>query len=271
MIRIIRFLSLIRPHNVLAAFLAVFVGYSMNNAGGYPWMLLIAVSAAAAAGNVINDYYDYGIDRINKPERPIPAGIISLKKSLYLYIFVLVLLALTLISLSPVQIVWLVCWAVLLHFYSMKFKRTFIAGNLVVSVLTASGFLLGAYSSGNVRSGIIPSVFTFFFIYAREIVKDCEDIDGDYIFGSKTLAIVAGEENAMKAASIIFLLLAFAFPIPYFAGIYGEIYLFIVLFSIVPLLLVSSVLALRNRAAGLISIILKVGIFFGIIGFHYAV
>jgi len=270
MMRIMSFLALLRPHNVLAAFLAVAVGYSMNRRGDYPWLLLISVCLAAAAGNVINDYYDYGIDRINKPGRPLPSGVISRRHSLYLYGFLLFLLVLTFFFLPAVQVVWLICWGVLLHLYSMKLKKTFMVGNLAVSVLTASGFLLGAYSSGDITTGVIPAAFTFCFIYAREIVKDCEDIDGDYIFGATTLAIVIGEEKAMKTASVIFMILASAFPLPFAAGIYSRTYLFIIIFTIVPILLLSSFLAYRNRGAGLISIILKVGIFSGIIGFYFA-
>lgn len=269
--KILGIISILRPHNVLAAFLAVAVGYSMNGQSGFPWILLLAVSAAAAAGNVINDYYDYEIDRINKPRRAIPSGLITPRRALYLYFFLLAVLAGSFLMLPAFQIIWLICWVVMLHLYSMILKRKMMLGNLAVSVLTASGFLLGAYSSGDIRAGIIPSIFTFFFIYAREIVKDCEDMDGDYMFGAETMAIVVGEEGAMKIASVLFFLLAVAFPVPYFAGTYSRIYFIIIIFSIVPILLVSSVLAFRNRGAGLISVILKAGIFFGIIGFYYAV
>jgi geranylgeranylglycerol-phosphate geranylgeranyltransferase len=268
--RLLRLLSLFRLHNVLAALLAVGVGYSMNNPGTLPWALLLAVSLAAAAGNVINDYYDYGIDRVNKPGRPIPAGVISPGMALIIYLLLLLALAVTLLFLTPVQTIWIICWAVLLHLYSMRFKRSLIIGNLTVSALTASGFILGAYSSGNTGTGIIPALFTFFFIFAREVVKDCEDIDGDYIFGARTMAIVVGEKVAMRVAAVMFLLLALGFPVPFLAGIYGSSYFYLTLFSIVPILLVSSYLAFMNRGAGLISIILKVGIFFGIIGFYYA-
>ncbi|MFO7916231.1 MAG: geranylgeranylglycerol-phosphate geranylgeranyltransferase [Candidatus Krumholzibacteriales bacterium] len=269
--KILGVISILRPHNVLAAFLAVAVGYSMNGRSGFPWILLLAVSAAAAAGNVINDYYDFQIDRINKPRRALPSGLITPRTALSLYFLLLAVLAATFFLLSAFQVIWLICWVLLLHLYSMTLKRKLILGNLAVSILTASGFLLGAYSSGDIRAGIIPSVFTFFFIYAREIVKDCEDMDGDYIFGAETMAIVAGEKRAMRTASIIFFLLAVAFPVPYIAGIYSGAYFVIIIFSVVPILLVSSVLAFRNRGAGLISIILKAGIFFGIIGFYYAV
>lgn len=269
--RIIRFFSLFRPHNILAAFLAVAVGYSMNIHQGYPWILLIAVSIAAAAGNVINDYYDRDIDRINKPARPIPAGVISPGGSLYIYIILLFSLAVIIFFLSFVQAVWLICWAVMLHSYSMRFKRKPVTGNLLVSVLTSSGFLLGSYSSGDIWSGVIPAIYTFLFIFAREIVKDCEDFDGDYIFGSRTLAILIGEERLMKAASVIFLILAVMFPLPFFFGIYSEAYFIIVIITVVPITLLSAFLSFRNTGAGLISLILKVGIFSGIVGFYYAV
>jgi geranylgeranylglycerol-phosphate geranylgeranyltransferase len=263
-------ISLLRPHNVLAAFLAVAAGYSMGGGAHYPWMLLAAVSIAAGAGNVINDYYDREIDRVNKPGRPIPSGSIGPKTALLLYIVLLALLTASLFLLSGVQIIWLSSWVVMLHIYSMILKRKLLAGNLAVSILTSSGFVLGAYSAGNIEAGVIPAIYTFFFIMAREIVKDCEDIDGDYIFGAETLAVATGEEKAMKAAAVIFLLLTLAFPVPYIAGVYGGTYLVIILIGVVPITLISSYLAFRNRRAGLISQILKIGIFSGIIGFYFA-
>lgn len=44
-----------------------------------------------SAGNVINDYFDYKIDLINKPQRPIPSGRISLDNAKTMHIFYLFL------------------------------------------------------------------------------------------------------------------------------------------------------------------------------------
>ena len=41
----------------------------------------LVVFLMAGAGNVINDVFDYKIDAVNKPDRPIPSGRISLKNA----------------------------------------------------------------------------------------------------------------------------------------------------------------------------------------------
>ncbi len=268
---ILRLFSIFRLHNIVAAVMAVAAGFLISGAENFPLILLGAVAITTAAGNVINDYYDIDIDRINRPGKPLPSGILSKKQVLCLYIILLVFLAFILIFLQPVIIIWIITWVVLLHLYSFLFKRRYFIGNLIVSLVTGTGFLLGSYYGGNIEAGVLPASFTFFFIFGREIVKDCEDIEGDYLCGSRTMAIVLGKTKAMKAAAVIFFLLIFAFPLPYFTGSYSRLYFMIIIFSIIPILLAAFVFASRGVRPGLISILLKVGIFFGIIAFCYAV
>lgn len=271
MTRLLNLLSIIRPHNIAAALMAVAAGYYMNAGEGFPGALLAAVALTTAAGNVINDYFDFDIDRINKPGRPIPSGSISRRKALYLYLALLAGLAAVIPTLEPVQYLWISGWVVILHLYSMVFKRRFVIGNILVSLVTGTGFLLGAHSSGDIETGLIPAVFTFFFIFAREIVKDCEDMEGDFFCGSTTIAVVRGREASMKIASALFILLAMAFPVPYLSGAYNISYLVIILVFIFPILLISALLAFSGKRPGLISILLKLGIFAGIIAFYFAV
>ncbi|MCD6378882.1 geranylgeranylglycerol-phosphate geranylgeranyltransferase [bacterium] len=268
---ILRLFTIFRLHNIAAAVLAVAAGFSVGGAEGVPLILLVAVAITTAAGNVINDYYDSEIDRVNKPNRALPSGVLSKKQAFYLYIILLVFLVFIFVLLEPVVIVWIITWVVLLHLYSLFFKRWYIIGNLIVSFVTGTGFLLGSYCGGNIKAGVLPALFTFFFIFAREIVKDCEDIEGDYFFGLRTIAIVLGKIRAMKVAAVIFLLLIFAFPMPYFIGTYSRAYFFIIIFSIIPILFLSFMFAFKGKRPGFISILLKVGIFFGIIAFYYAV
>jgi geranylgeranylglycerol-phosphate geranylgeranyltransferase len=63
-------------------------------------ILLAAVCAAlvTAAGNVINDIWDYEADLINKPERPIPSGIITKKTALNFYFSLILVSVLTAMS-----------------------------------------------------------------------------------------------------------------------------------------------------------------------------
>ncbi len=70
------YLALLRPANVVTALADVLAGYA---AAGVPvpvtvhW-LLGATACLYAGGVVLNDYFDRDLDRIERPERPIPSG-----------------------------------------------------------------------------------------------------------------------------------------------------------------------------------------------------
>ena len=259
----------VRPHNVAAALLSTGVGFSMATTGYWPWTLLAAVAIAAAAGNTINDIYDIDIDRINKPRRPLPSGAVSVRAVTARYAGLLVAAVGVRLSLPPTQAVWIAAWIVLLHCYSSFCKRFYIAGNLLVAAVSASGFLLGAYAGGSIEAGAVPAVFTFLFVMGREIVKDCDDIDGDRLAGAKTLPVLAGRCLSLRVAAAVFAALIVLFPLPSLHGVYRSGYAVVIVLSVMPILIVSLILSLRRRSLGLMSMLLKTGMFFGILAFYF--
>lgn len=265
---ILKPILLIRPHNVAAAVLSVATGYWLASGSiRQSWVLLTAVALVTSAGNVINDYFDHDIDSINKPRRVLPSGAVSLDSARQIYIGILAGLFITLMLLPVQQSVWIGVWAILLHLYSANLKRLCFAGNLLVSVVTGSGFLIGSMAGGDLSAGIIPASFTFFFVMGRELVKDCEDMPGDRACGARTLPVIAGKEAVMKIAAAIFIFLAAAFPVPWLLDIYSDRYGLVIMISVLPILVVSFIFALRGSRPGLVSLLLKVGMFFGITAF----
>ena len=260
---------LVRPHNIAAAVLSAAVGYFMASSGPVPWLLLSGVASATAGGNVVNDIQDRDIDKINKPNRPFPSGAISTRAGWIAYA-VLAALTVILAAVLPVrQAVWIFGWVILLHLYSTRLKRRYLAGNVLVSIVSASGFLLGASAAGELSAGLIPACFTFFFVMGREFIKDTEDVEGDEACGARTLPIVRGEAVALRAAVVIFILLALAFPLPSILGVYGIAYGLIMSITVVPLLLVSIYFSWRGRLLGLVSSLLKIGMFCGMVAFYF--
>ena len=74
------YIEILRPGNALMGAISIVLVALIDKTFTLPVLLAkIAVFFETAAGNVINDYFDYNIDLINKPERPIPSGRISLK------------------------------------------------------------------------------------------------------------------------------------------------------------------------------------------------
>jgi len=262
-------LRLLRLHNAAAAALSVFVGYSLARPDDFPLLLIAAVATSTISGNVINDYFDLDIDAVNRPERPIPSGTISDTHALVIYlIFIAATVVLMLGMRNRGEVLWIGAWLVLLFLYSSYLKRKPLIGNIAVSLVSASGFLLGSYSGGRIEAGVLPASFTFLFVFAREIVKDVDDLPGDTSCGARTLPVVLGVERALKLSSLIFFLLVLTFPLPFLLNVYGAGYGLVMLLTVVPILVVSAIFALGNRRLTLVSTLLKVGMFFGSVAFY---
>lgn len=70
------YLELLRPANVVTAIADVLAGYAVAGRANHralPW-LLIATVCLYAGGVVLNDFFDRGLDAVERPERPIPSG-----------------------------------------------------------------------------------------------------------------------------------------------------------------------------------------------------
>jgi geranylgeranylglycerol-phosphate geranylgeranyltransferase len=266
--RLLNLIILARPHNVAAAVLSVAVGYGIAMRGTAPWILLAGVATATAGGYVINDISDRDIDAINKPWRPIPSGALTPAAAWALYAVFVIVTALAVIRLPLIQALWIACWVLLLYLYSARLKREFLAGNVLVSLVSGSGFLLGAVTAGRASAGAIPALFTFFFSLGREIVKDTDDIEGDRACGARTIPVVSGEERALRFAALLFVMLALSFPLPWITGLYGSLYALVMICTVVPILLVSAWLSWRGRSLGRVSGLLKLGMFCGILAFY---
>lgn len=157
------------------------------------FLLVTSTGLIAAAGYIINDYYDIKIDLINKPDRVVIGKGITRRYAILFH---------TLLSLLGVAIGMFLNWrigilnfsaAFLLWWYSNDLKRQPLIGNVVVSLLTALAIVIvdALYQTGN-ELIFIYGAFAFFITLIREIIKDMEDLRGDDTFGCKTLPIIWG-------------------------------------------------------------------------------
>jgi 4-hydroxybenzoate polyprenyltransferase len=170
------------------------------------FLLSVSTVMIAAAGYIINDYYDIKIDFINKPDRVVIGKSITRR---YAILFHTILSGLGILIGAYVSL-WIgavnVISVFLLWLYSNLLKRLPFVGNLSVAFLTALALVLVDlyYHSGNYMIYIYAS-FAFFMTLIREIIKDMEDLKGDNSFGCKTLPIVWG---IRKTKQMIYFLLA---------------------------------------------------------------
>ena len=188
------YVEILRPGNAIMGAISIVLIALIDKTISIPIILaIITVFFETAAGNVINDCFDYDIDLINKPERPIPSGRISLRKGKnYAYLLFLAgticgfLISYLTNNWIPFIIVLIA--DVILYLYAYKLKATPLIGNLAVGFMTGFGFVFGGYTINN-PSIVMTSIFLGFFAFvmttAREIVKDIEDIEGDKADGAK--------------------------------------------------------------------------------------
>jgi 4-hydroxybenzoate polyprenyltransferase len=172
------------------------------------WLFLLSASTImiAAAGYIINDYYDIKIDLINKPDRVVIGKTITRRYAILFH---------TVISFLGVAAGLLINWKVgalnflcafLLWLYSNNLKRLPLIGNVVVAFLTGlSIFILVFLYNQYLTFVMVYSLFAFFMTLIREVVKDMEDMKGDTTFGCKTLPIVWG---IRKTKSFVYAIIA---------------------------------------------------------------
>ncbi len=231
---LIAYVELARPLNGIIAFISAGLGGIFASQGNLEHLtdirlLLVSVAALVviSAGNAINDYCDYDIDRINRPRRPLPSGRIRRSNAL---IFAIILTAIgiylgTRINRNSTAIAILV--SVALASYAFWLKRTPFVGNLVVSGLTGLTFIAGGVAIDSVQGTLIPAIFAFLFTTAREIIKDLEDTEGDEKNDAKTLATLNPRIAVRTAIGFMASVILFS-PIPYVFGWYSWHYLIVV-------------------------------------------
>lgn len=193
------------------------------------FLLVLSTVMIAAAGYIINDYFDVAIDRVNKPERLVIDKGVKRRVAMGAHTVINILAILIALYVShqagsmKLIIVHILC-AIGLWFYSTNFKRQFLIGNIMISLFTALvPFIVGLYELLPVhkiyaemidetslqeewRFVLGISFFAFIVTLLREIIKDMEDVEGDTKYGCKTMPIVIGikaSKNISIALAII--------------------------------------------------------------------
>lgn len=274
------YIEILRPGNALMGAISIILVALIDKTFSIPIVLaMITVFFETAAGNVINDFFDYKIDLINKPDRPIPSGRISLKngRNYAYFLFLAGTVCGFLISYLTdnwIPFIIVLIADVILYLYAYKLKTTPLIGNLTVGFMTGFGFVFGGFSINN-PSIITTSLFLGFFAFvmttAREIVKDIEDIEGDKADGAKTLPILIGEKKPAILAAILIIIDSALCPILYYYHIFGVLYLVVIAIAVI-LFIYSAILILKSQertVAAKVSKNLKIGMLIAFVAFVF--
>jgi geranylgeranylglycerol-phosphate geranylgeranyltransferase len=282
-------IEILRPINDIMGSLTVIIGILNTKTGIDPIILIMNIILGvityffiAGSGMVINDYYDIEIDKINRPERPIPRGSISLKQAKILWIttaligIIIAILHSILFNIGYLNVILAVFFVFMGWLYAAWGKKSGFIGNIIVSISFSIGLVYGAVLNNSIVPPYIYFFFftSFFLLLSREVIKGCEDIEGDKNEGVKTLAIRIGIKKA-TVFSIIFSLLAIIFFIlPYFTNIINHIlFLISMIFGLavasytIILMLKSN---LERKDFKKVSLMLKISMFLGLIAFIFA-
>ena len=201
----------------------------------------LLVFLMAGAGDVINDVFDYKIDAVNRPDRPIPSGKISLKNAriyagiLYTISIILSLIISYLIN-NFLFFVMIVCSAVIIYAYSRFFKAMPLIGNIIVGCMIGFCFIIGGFIllcttkdwnifKVSVYIGLLAAVVNV----ADELIRDMEDVRGDQLGGARTFPVIYGKKPSSIIA-IFFLAVTVAVHIYlYTLGIFNIAYLILLI------------------------------------------
>jgi 4-hydroxybenzoate polyprenyltransferase len=261
---------------------------------------LISTLLIAAAGYIINDYFDVKTDRINRPETVVIDVVIKRRWAMILHIifnaiglilgFYLSLkchsLKLLLFQISSILLLW---------FYSTHFKKQLLVGNIVVSLLTATIPLMPMVYDYYLMGGIDPlvtlmigdflktlviivlgySAFAFLTSFTREVIKDMEDYKGDIQTGCKTMPIVWGMITS-KVVTFFLIIITIGLLLLACLKFYRE-QQYIAVYYILGLIIVQLVILLiqiirakTSRDFKMASLLLKFTMLFGI-GFTFII
>ena len=272
------YIEILRPGNALMGAISIILVAIIDKTLSIPIILaMIAVFFETAAGNVINDYFDYNIDLVNKPERPIPSGRISLKngKNYAYFLFLAGTICGFLISYLTnnwIPFIIVLIADVILYLYAYKLKATPLIGNLAVGFMTGFGFVFGGFTINN-PDIVITSIFLGFFAFvmttAREIVKDIEDVEGDKKDGARTLPILIGKKTPAILSSILIVIDCALCPLLYTYHIFGVLYLIIIAIAVI-LFIYSAIIILKSQdeaSAHKSSKLLKIGMLIAFLSF----
>ena len=176
-------------------------------------VLVLSTMVIAGAGNMINDYFDIRIDRVNKPDHIIIGKYVKRREAMLLHIVLNTLAVGAGILLWIKYGTWIpaaihVFTTTTLWLYSVVLKRKLLIGNISIAILTSLVPLIVLWFElpllHQYVGGILPVVKKVIYVYAgfaflttliREIQKDFADEEGDKMYGCKTVPVVLGVQS----------------------------------------------------------------------------
>ncbi len=178
---------------------------------------------------ITNDYFDREVDRINRPERPIPSGAVTGKEAIAFSaaLFIAGIASSAVGRWMPIALPLALFSVIISLAYNAGLKKMGIAGNAIVSFNVALPFIYGSIMVGRPGSLMNGLFFLYAFVanMAREVFKGIPDVIGDKSRGVRTLAVVRGPKTAGLVGFVLVAVDVACSPLPFFMGVAGIGYL----------------------------------------------
>lgn len=226
-------LDLMRIDLVTGAGIFVVAGEMLGSGGVPPWdtVLLGFLTGFFISGsaNISNDYFDREVDRINRPDRPLPSGRISAAGLWALFLLFAAAGLGAAALLSPLVLALAAGLFGTAFLYNIKCKEMGLFGNLIVAFCVGMTVITGGAATGAISGVVLTfAALAFLFDLGEEIAADAMDARGDELRSVQSLAQNHGRAFALRVSGILFLLFIALTFVPLLLGWFGYLYLFLV-------------------------------------------
>jgi len=175
--------------------------------------VFVATLVLSNGGFIVNDIIDLPIDRINRPDRPLAAGRVSVGAAWALYlVYTLVGMGLS-FAINPATGLLALVTAGGLFLYSAALKRQFVLGHAMIGFMGALLFPFGGVAAGHLLPALYSTPFIFAAFFAREVLKTVPDAEGDRANGVSNVTTRYGVLPATRLAQFLLGLVAATLPL----------------------------------------------------------
>ena len=221
--KIISLFSVVRGYNIPIIILAQYLSAIFILAKDQPalstlldinlFLIVLASSVTIASGYIINNFYDSQKDLINRPRKSMLDRLVSQKTKLMVYFSLNFIAAFLGFLISWRAALFFSVYIFLIWFYSHKVKRYAIIGNLMSTLMTIAPFfaifLMYFKDIENTNSYLVifsHATFLFLLLWVRELIKDLENIAGDFVNNYQTIPVVYGEKVSKYLITVLSIL-----------------------------------------------------------------
>ena len=253
---------LLMRHTLILPILEIYGTTSSLSDAKFNWLTL-SIVLTAASGYLINNLMDVGVDDANGQKRGLQTIGISRARFLYYLFTIGAVVSAFVVGDGSVKSRPFLATATscgLLYFYSVDYKKIPLLGNVVIAVLTAFAIGMPLFCDESAADNeplklfvIGYASFAFMLSLIREMIKSCEDLEGDAAYGIRTLAVTAGTRaTSIIAAALSVLTFGIIGSIQYLTSQWENLYsfLFVTLLVQLPILLLCVLLFKHHDKRG---------------------